>query len=146
MLRDLPNVHADGGGDLFEIRLVVCGHRNAASGTGSEQPNQAKFEAPAYVMLLPDPVHLVVQVEKQWLGRAFLGLNRKSARNELSEAMPRPLGPRMATSPGPLESARSSRRDQARHRAGAGEMAVAECRIRKNLAKYYDQKSAPAGL
>src|SRR5260370_42251752 len=36
-----------------------------------------------------------------------------------------------------------SRRDQARHRAAACEMAVAECGIRENLAKYYDQKSAP---
>ena len=49
MLRDLPNVHADGGGDLFEIRLLVCGHRNAASGTESEQPNQAKLEARHYI-------------------------------------------------------------------------------------------------
>ena len=27
MLRDLPDVHADGSGDLFEIRLLVCGER-----------------------------------------------------------------------------------------------------------------------
>jgi hypothetical protein len=30
MLRDLPDVHADGSGDFFEIRLLVCGHWSGA--------------------------------------------------------------------------------------------------------------------
>src|SRR6201993_3978970 len=45
-----------------------------------------------------------------------------------------------------LRAGMPGRRDQARHRAGAREMAVAECGIRENLAKYYGQKSAPARL
>src|ERR1700751_3150392 len=43
-----------------------------------------------------------------------------------------------------LRAGMPGRRDQARHRAGAREMAVAERGIRENLAKYYGQKSAPA--
>src|SRR5262249_53567734 len=30
MLHDLPDFHADSSGDLFETRLLVCGHRNGA--------------------------------------------------------------------------------------------------------------------
>jgi hypothetical protein len=30
MFRDLPDPHADGDGDLFEIRVGVRGHRRAA--------------------------------------------------------------------------------------------------------------------
>src|ERR1700730_12684896 len=36
----------------------------------------------------------------------------------------------------------SRRCDQARHRAGTSEMAVAECGIRENLADYYGEKRA----
>src|ERR1700739_4610586 len=43
-----------------------------------------------------------------------------------------------------LRAGMPGRRDQARHRAGAREMAVAERGIRENLAKYYGQKRAPA--
>jgi hypothetical protein len=35
MLNDLPDFHADRGGDFFEIRLLVCGHRNGAFWTGA---------------------------------------------------------------------------------------------------------------
>src|SRR6476660_2364327 len=45
-----------------------------------------------------------------------------------------------------LRAGMPGRRDQAGHRTGAREMAVAECGTRENLAKYYGKKSAPARL
>ena len=49
MLHDLPDFHADGSGDFFEIRWLVCDDRNAVTATGHEQPNQAKIEARHYI-------------------------------------------------------------------------------------------------
>jgi hypothetical protein len=49
MVCDLPDVHADGRGDFFKIRSLVCGDRNAVTAIGHEQPNKAETEAGHYI-------------------------------------------------------------------------------------------------
>jgi hypothetical protein len=48
MLRDLSDLNADGSGEFFEIRLLVCGHGMSFSEMGANNPIRRRSRAALY--------------------------------------------------------------------------------------------------